>query len=1756
MNKKIIFKTKSYILGLFLSLSCILSAFAQVGPIKLSWDTQVGCEEFGNDSGRKEILLSEITPRDCLLICAGMPVKYKLTGTGLGTGFTTTWSVIGGTVTSQTNSNCNVTWGAVGEAYLTFTITLASGVVVNNSICVNIKPKPTAYFTLFPFTPDTEIRGDLNGCFGQTINFTNFSVSGNSQVIYNSFWDFGDNSPTSTEMNPSHIYQSAGYYRISLTITNTCGCKTEVSRMILIGQRGFDIRTPSVVCEGQIDDYYTDLINCTSQTTWSVIGGTVIQNVTDSKHATILWNNPPASGFGTVTFDPSSCNVACPLTTSIKVPIISRIGTIIGDNSICTGEQASYQLPQWPSTDFEWKVIHNGQINPSTVQIVTSDMRNEVFIKGLSDTATVPGFPGGQITLVCYYTNTFLHCGGTATYTINIAKTVDISGASNACLNNPIIYTTIGGTLVNWSLKRATGQTIAIANSTGTNSIIIPFNSPTFTAGNYILSVSGNDYCTTPITISVNAPPAIPVISNTPSVTEPLLSQFNSVCPSASYTYRISNPVAGIEYVWAVADGNFIGSNIGTEVNINFNASITQSISVYAKGITPSCNSTTLTVPIAMVTLTEANAGINNAASGPNMVCSSSTATYTTPYTGADSYLWSIQPSSLGSVSSGQGTNQVVVQWNNATQPSGSIANLRLTITKCSLALTVIQKPVTILNAPSFTVNSNIDPMCSGGLITFSLATPNAFLTPLAQVTWTVLNENNVVIPLGITFGTASLTTSGTILNPGLSNTIRTVTATISLPASSGCSGTYLATKAITVTPGPGANLTFTGGNTFCTTSNPVVPITTVLTATSTTTGVTYAWFRNGNLIAGIPNTTATLSAAVTSANGAGTYTVVVTKNGCSTTSNGVTIASFCNPEVDCSLPLSAATLTSNYVCSSTTINIPTLTFTGNTTVTPNSQNITVSGPVSILNPTLSSTASSSTYSFSVTTAGDYTATYKVVTSNGSGGFCKLIRNATVTVPYIPKFITQVTCSGTQYNIQLVDNSSILNTVTNLNYQYAVSSDGGTTFTPLSVSPFTATFVNFLRPSGSYIVRLVLAGTLNGVAQTPCERRETLNLPALNPIQNIQASINNVNLVPTGNNVNVACYNSVVQFSVTNPVAGETYLWNFDDQVGLDPATNSQPSPPRVFSNTTQPHTVTVTIKNRFGCTRSLTLQVTVPPQCFKGNVISNPSPAKICKGSLITISYKKDNLELGIDNCVTTDGTTTFTLMNQQAVIATNTTGVFTTTVAGFYWLKLSKAGLVPGSVCVYETPAPYISTQFVIPPTLTLSSPGTICLGEVAKIGINSSANAVGGTLSYVLDGSASVALTNPTTQLYLSDLAEDSHTLVVTATLDGCTTIATTSVFVIAPPSVVTIAPPVYVCVPTFQVTLTASASGTGTYLWSNGAAGPTITVFQGGAYEVTFINEGGCSSSAQADVFTPPNEYLWSFPAGNYQSCLSDFRRILGPNEAFYQYQWFKNNVVSESSISINTVVNPYHADGTTNMTSGSYRLKLTSGLNSCVATSEPMQLNVTPTACNQCVNFPIGGGGVTIVPNTNSLFCSFTVTLTLATPLPSSLAYITGMPQGSNAVMGPLTLNGNQLTFTIFPLSPFNGGTIDIQFSGNLPIGNPLDKCLTIYKNLTLPLCTPPAYKQINSSDVATTFLQESFTIAPNPAKEAVEISFTTQSKPTISIYDLNGRFVKEYNATTTTGTWQLPLNTMSSGVYLVVFKENGQVVEQKKLVVE
>jgi len=54
----------------------------------------------------------------------------------------------------------------------------------------------------------------------------------NDVVSY--LWDFGDGSATSASAQPSHLYSQPGNYNVTLTITNTGGCKNSVSKIVRI----------------------------------------------------------------------------------------------------------------------------------------------------------------------------------------------------------------------------------------------------------------------------------------------------------------------------------------------------------------------------------------------------------------------------------------------------------------------------------------------------------------------------------------------------------------------------------------------------------------------------------------------------------------------------------------------------------------------------------------------------------------------------------------------------------------------------------------------------------------------------------------------------------------------------------------------------------------------------------------------------------------------------------------------------------------------------------------------------------------------------------------------------------------------------------------------------------------------------------------------------------------------------------------------------------------------------------------------------------------------------------------------------------------------------------------------------------------------------------------------------------------------------------------------------------------------------------
>ncbi|REJ85288.1 MAG: PKD domain-containing protein [Bacteroidetes bacterium] len=108
---------------------------------------------------------------------------------------------------------------------------------------INVK-EPIADFS----TPD------LMACAPSLVNFTDLSVDADSWL-----WDFGDNT-TSTNKNPSHIYNDPGIYTVSLIVKSNTGCSDTLVKQQYIHVLGPVTRFSASATEGCVpfNVSYTD----------------------------------------------------------------------------------------------------------------------------------------------------------------------------------------------------------------------------------------------------------------------------------------------------------------------------------------------------------------------------------------------------------------------------------------------------------------------------------------------------------------------------------------------------------------------------------------------------------------------------------------------------------------------------------------------------------------------------------------------------------------------------------------------------------------------------------------------------------------------------------------------------------------------------------------------------------------------------------------------------------------------------------------------------------------------------------------------------------------------------------------------------------------------------------------------------------------------------------------------------------------------------------------------------------------------------------------------------------------------------------------------------------------------------------------------------------------------------------------------------------------------------------------------------------
>lgn len=451
----------------------------------------------------------------------------------------------------------------------------------------------------------------------------------------------------------------------------------------------------------------------------------------------------------------------------------------------------------------------------------------------------------------------------------------------------------------------------------------------------------------------------------------------------------------------------------------------------------PNCSAITTTVNVSV------NPGPVNDASSNSPVCSGSNLQLSATDAGTGTvYQWT-GPNSFSSAAA----NAVI---NNVTTAAAGNYTLLITRNGCQKS-----KTISVTINPANTVSAtNSGPLCEGQNLQLTASSNN----PSATYNWSGPNG-------------FSSTQQNPMINAAQQSASGVYTVTVT---SASCNAAQSTTTAV-INPGPGA---LAGGN------SPICEgQTLILSGTSSSTGVTYSWTGPGGFSSTLQNPQ--LTSAVP-ANG-GTYTLSVSKNGCTTTSSY-------QAQVF-SKPVSNPTVNAP-VCAGSTLQFNTTTATGFT--------YQWSGP----NGFSSTLANPSIAQVPVSQAGTYTLQ---VSSTGCPDATAQIAVVVNPVPVAQASAPASLCSGSTLNLQAAG------TLAGSNFQWT----GPGAFSSNLQNPSRANTITSW--SGDYMLQ---------VERNGCIGRDTVTVQiSATPDATLQA-------------VNPICSPGSLQLTHSNTMVGSVYQWS------------------------------------------------------------------------------------------------------------------------------------------------------------------------------------------------------------------------------------------------------------------------------------------------------------------------------------------------------------------------------------------------------------------------------------------------------------------------------------------------------------------------------------------------------------------------------------------------------------------------------------
>lgn len=1135
-----------------------------------------------------------------------------------------------------------------------------------------------------------------------------------------------------------------------------------------------------------------------------------------------------------------------------------------------------------------------------------------------------------------------------------------------------------------------------------------------------------------------------------------------TICPGIPVSYSCSIP-NGATANWVVTNGTIIGNNTGSQVMVNFDPLATTQYEIKLSFLVDNCYSDVLT------TVVNATIPIIDFNPIDQVVCGSSIATYAINAIDVDNYVWSISPASAGTIQSGQNTNQIYILWNQTPQTG---VGLTVTVRKCGKAYSGIVF-IDVINSPAISISGPTQ-ACTRNPISFGFALSSG--TGFSSVLWDFGDGTTAT-------STSSSTISHIYNEPISTSTTYTVTATVT--GANGCLMPSIATHSIAVAPSPVVTLSPTVDINLCNAGNTIADYTYSVNMQGGFSATdTIQWY---NGLGAIPNQTyPTINIATL---GAGTYYAVV-KNVflCTDTTSSFTVTNDCFSGGGCDFSNIINGTATNTGCNDITVDITS--FSGTPT------EVFISYP-----PSLSANVTNISPNHLVLNGlnpGQYSVTLTAEHSNG----CPAIKHVSFIVPYKAGIKYNITC-GTNggYNVQLLNYSVYFPDTPPTSFEF--TTDNGLTWhTEVPVGASIPQF-NTILPPGNYTIGI----KIKRASYPSCTYFETLVLPNF-PIA-------------TFTNDEFACQNNAMHFYADDRTPGLQYIWDFIS----DGSSNLQRDPVKSFSSSDLQY-VTLTVKNKFGCSTSHTEAVNVVPNNMDGYL--SLVPINACIGSSMEITYTRYP---STDPVQTLNWYHNILTPVPFAVTHASSNLNLTVTQSGQYFVYaqnydgcMEYGNIKPISVAFVPTPEP---------PLVKGATP--VCINNSINLSVPVNSNM---HYEWTLNGNPMPAWHNLTTINHvptaIGDYVFTVASQVVTSGGSVCSSPATTFVVtVLDRPNRPKIAITHVQCNPyTVAVSVTNPQVGV-SYYWSNGSTGTTATITHDGPLQVR-AEANGCSITSQLDLPTDLEALAWIFPNGCFTVCNKNETNgyIIGPLGEFEAWKWFASQ---NGTIGGSGNINPLAPITAPN----DYQLFLSNGYCNTVFENAAFNLkncdecNIS-TELKQMKCIKINGEYVYEVDLTMINNTGVPVTITITAP--NNEGYFTS---STVTLFNVVNLN----TFYFYPMNGFSGGNVFFAIEGVSDNGDCFNRL-----DIDFPNCSGTPRMSNNN----TIF------IAPNPTKDFTTLLYELQNKGAVAIEisDPTGRIIWTKNLDNNSGKVIIDCSQYASSIYAVTIKQNGVVVAHTKLIVQ